>query len=870
MVEAIARDPERLGVYSLTKDEAALRSATISDVSYRLRLVVGRGTTYEGTVDVNFNVVKEEAPALWLDFKATEVHSLKVNGTEVTEISWVGGKLALGNLPQGAVHARVIFKNDYSTSGCGLHHFVDPEDGEEYLYTQFEPFYAHRMFPCFDQPDLKATFELSVSAPAEWKVISNTLVVGSEDPELPQVEGRTVTVFKPTLRISTYLYAVCAGPYVEFRVDENELGIPLGFYCRKTLAKHMVVELYSVPTILGFKFYNEYFDFTYPFEKYDQVFVPEFNFGAMENVGCVVYRDQFIFKEAPSQNDLIRVSHVFLHEMAHMWFGNLVTMKWWDDLWLNESFADYICFYAIDKGLPGAYPEVWQSFLDSKGWGYDTDQLPTTHPISCIVNSTDEVETNFDGISYSKGAACLQQLSFLVGEENFRTGLRKYMHKYQFSNSTFENLITMLNEEVEIDLHQWADSWIKTAGLNEIQPVLHTTEGRLDQLEIQQRAALADHATLRSHKIKAELYDSELNLESSFIIQVQPQESTIVSEVESRPAPSFVLLNSNDQDYVKFILTSQEIKQLKDSLYKITDPLARQIIYRSVWEQVRDLKVSGAEFVDLVVSNLPNEHNLFNVIFLLLIASEALDDYVPSGEANDAFSHSIFEAVVEKMKEPAVTPETILQLQKYIFIYANHTQDVEAAVHWLEAKSTGIPGFELTQGDRWKILKKFSARNIEHASALVAAESQEDSSDTGKYGVLYCQAASPSAESKATHWNKFVSEGETMSRYERNSAMAGFNQHRQESLLQEYSAKFFDSLHSVIATSKTEFSYDFTENLLPQYVEEATLIPLIKSALSQVPEGHAKISRFFIEKANLLEKHRVGKELSANYLANKA
>jgi aminopeptidase N len=854
---AVARDPEKQAVYSLTREEAFARSSVLSEVKYVMSLTLPKGDEYEGQLTVQFNLSDPAAP-LWLDFKAEEVHELAVNSANI-EVNWRRGKLHLAGLVAGANSVRVHFKNNYAKDGCGLHRFVDPEDNEVYLYTQFEPHYAQRMFPCFDQPDIKAVLELSVTAPQDWVVISNTPVASRS-----AVGGDVLTVFGPTARISTYLYAVCAGPYVEFRVDDNAAGVPLGFYCRKTLAPYFVLERYSEPTIKGFLFYNDFFNFPYPFGKYDQVFVPEFNAGAMENVGCVTYRDQYVFRDPPSRSQLLSVTITMLHEMAHMWFGNLVTMKWWDDLWLNESFADYICFYAISKALP-EYPEVWQSFLVRKGWGYATDQLPTTHPISLIVPGTADVETIFDGISYSKGASVLKQMSFLVGEEQFRAGLRKYMAKYQFSNATFGDLVVMLDQEVELDLQSWADIWVRTAGLNELQPEVTSSEGKVTSFQIVQTPALAAHTTLRPHKIIAELYDADLNLTTSLTVNVQAQGVTEVVELHGTPAPAFVLLNGGDKAFVKVLLNPSSLAVLKENLYKISEPLSRQLIYRALWDMVRDLKLSGAEFADVVSSHLARETSLYNTTYTLDILNAALSCYVPEGPHKEAFYKSIFAAIVHKMRG-ASDDFTLVQLQKYIFGYVSHADDLATVVHWLTTRDTGIPGLVLSQADRWKILKLLSAKEVQQSLELVEAELRDDPSDTGRLAHLYCQNALPTSESKAEWWAKYTSgEAAKLSRYERESAMSGFVQLKQKELLAPYAQAYFDTVLGIIANYEQEYSLDFATELLPEFAEEDFLIERIVGTV--VPEGYSRITRYFTDRVDLLRKYKVGKQLSAEYLA---
>mmetsp|Transcript_549 Transcript_549/g.731 ORF Transcript_549/g.731 Transcript_549/m.731 type:complete len:866 (+) Transcript_549:6344-8941(+) len=863
MADHVARDPEKQAVYSLLREEAFARSSVLSDVKYILSLNLPTGDEYEGKATVEFNLSDPAVP-MWLDFKADEVHELSVNSQNI-EVSWLRGKLHLQGLQEGHNSVTIVFKNSYAKDGCGLHRFVDPEDQEVYLYTQFEPHYAQRMFPCFDQPNIKAVLELTVKATSKWRVIANTPIKSASEPD---EAGEVVTSFEPTARISTYLYAVCAGPYVEFRVDENAAGVPLGFYCRKTLAPFFVLERYSEPTIKGFLFYNDFFNFKYPFGKYDQVFVPEFNAGAMENVGCVTYRDQYVFRDPPSRRQLLGVTITLLHEMAHMWFGDLVTMKWWDDLWLNESFADFICFYAISKALSDVYPEIWQAFLVRKGWGYATDQLPTTHPISLIVPGTADVETIFDGISYSKGASVLKQLMYVVGENHFKTGLQKYMFKHQFGNATFDDLIEILDEEVSLDLKAWADIWVRTAGLNELKAVTtesETAPGTIKHFEVVQTSALPQHATLRPHKILVELYDSELSLETSFFIDVPALERIDLPVLHGRPIPAFVLLNADDQDFVKVIVDSSALPTLKQNLFKIEQPLSRQLIYRAMWDMVRDLKLSGAEFVDIVSFHLARETSLYNATYALDILSAALHGYIPESDHKKAFYNRIFAAIIEKIRT-APDEHTLTQLQKYLFSYVSHDEDLETVVNWLVTKETGIPGVNLSQADRWEILKLLSVKDAARANELVTAELETDKSDTGKLSHLYCQNAYPIAENKADWWAKYTNgEAAKLSRYERESAFSGFVQDQQKELLEPYAQAYFDKVLEIIGGFEQEYSLDFATYLLPTFADDDFLIEKIQWTV--VPEGYSRISRYYTDKVDLLKKYKVGKQLSTEYLA---
>lgn len=408
-----------------------------------------------------------------------------------TEFDYSGKRIFLDSLNKGQNQVFILFSRKYAKDGCGLHHSVDSVDGQEYLHTQFEPSYASKMFPCFDQPNIKGVLSLKVLAPADWLVLSNenSQYTGPLNTKQTVFEfGVTSnTVFHDfitTKTISTYLYAVCAGPYYEYREDINEIGIPLGVYCRQSIKQDLTPSIYINWTIQGFKFYQSFFDIPYPFTKYDQVFVPEFNFGAMENVGCVIYRESLILKPETSKLDQCRVCNVFLHEMAHVWFGNLVTMNWWDDLWLNESFATFISHLAQSVCLEDTM--VWDTFLRMKNVAYHSDKLITTHPVSLTVENTSKAESIFDAISYGKGAALLKQLFFLVGEQKFKEGIHWYLSRNAWKNTTFEDFIAAMSGEE--NMKEWGKSWVKSAGVNTLCANYTVEQGKIASFEVLQTA----------------------------------------------------------------------------------------------------------------------------------------------------------------------------------------------------------------------------------------------------------------------------------------------------------------------------------------------------------------------------------------------
>jgi aminopeptidase N len=862
-------------LYRLTQQEAQLRGSIVSNVKYDLRQTLSKSESYAGHLLVSFTS-SDDCSSLWLDFKGSKVDSLTVNST-VIEVVHKNNQIRLGQVRKGENLVEIVFHNKYSRDGLGLHYFKDPEDQEVYLYTQFEPFSANRMFPCFDQPDLKALFDFVVKAPASWKVISNenaVKVAKEYERPMPVVEGYSsdeeelVHVFPGKFRLSTYLYALCAGAYVEHRHDQNEVGLPLGLYCRKSMDKYLVPERYFHWTVEGQKFYKEFFDFPYPFSKYDQVFVPEFNMGAMENVGCVTYRDQYIFKDPPSDVQLHRVCNTFLHEMAHMWFGNLVTMKWWDDLWLNESFATFMSSLAIDTQLTSQFPAAWREFLGSKGWGYATDQLSTTHPISTPVGSTTETETNFDGISYSKGSAVLKQLYFLVGGKVFQRAMGRYMKRFQFNNAEFGDLIKFIGAAAfedgnSLDIQAWAASWILTAGLNELRPCVSYNDGKIEQLVIEQTPALSAHATLRNHTIIVEAFDHELRSVKKVKVLVKAQSQTTVEELAGVQA-SVVILNVEDWGYCKIRIDEASLTHLKKNLIKIEDPLTRQLVYRALWDMVRDIKLSAVEFVEFVIQQFPHETDSGIANYSLEITNAALYNYIPSCIYKETLAHQVFSMILSRIQGP-LSKESSMIYQKALKLFIYHPDDIKLALNWVEQKSTNIENFTLGQLDRWSIIKKFSGISSE-AAKYVAAEVEHDLSDTGRLSKLYCESAYPDKANKERVWTEIMENGEKLSRYERESIMSGFNVERQREVLEEFGQKFFDIVLNVVAERDKEFYIDFTSHLIPTFMEDAWVIEKMEEIIPKFPEDKFEVVREMKEAAEYLRKFKNGKELSRSYI----
>ena len=795
----------------LTQDEAAVRAAVIADVHYQMDLdLQPKAERYRGDVTLTFS--SATAGETFLDFTGATIHRLEVNGQEVASPRWNGYRLHLDGIVTGENTVRVAYENEYNHTGSGLHQFIDPEDGEEYLYSNFEPFEAHWMFPGFDQPDIKAQYSLSVSAPASWVLIAN----GREESRGTLPDGRQRVQFHRTKTFSTYLFALIAGPYEVFTSAWED--IPLGFYARKSLAPHVDQEELFQVTQQGLAWYSEFFNYRYPFEKYDQVFVPEFNAGAMENVAAVTHTERLVFRDPPTDNDRLDRAEVILHEMAHMWFGNLVTMRWWNDLWLNESFATYMSYLCMDGAT--RFQGGWQVFNSGmKNWAYTEDQRVTTHPISGVVRDTDETFLNFDGITYGKGASVIKQLVAAIGADGFREGMRRYFAKHDYGNTTLEDWLDSLGEGAGRNLHPWAQAWLETASLNTVAAVVELDGDRIANLTLEQTAS-PEYPTLRPHTLEVALVRDEggtLSVES--IPATIDGASTSVPAAVGRPAPQLTFPNYGDHGYLKVALDGASVEFVRKSLDRIEDPLLRMLIWQTLWTMVRDQQLKSTDFLDLAIAKVvtEQEHNLVESILGKLSAT--VSRYVPEDQ-KAAAAHRMFVAAWDALQRVDDADMKIIW-GRTLFGVALNREDVIFACEVADEVRTA-PGFTVDQDMRWSAAASAVAHDLDGAWARVERERERDRSDRGQRAEIRSSVSRPDAAGKREAWEKFASEEGYGSLHLTNAAMSGFHWWIQAPLLEPYVEAFFVALPEIFEHRENEFAQRFFSSLWPGYrVEQA-------------------------------------------------
>jgi aminopeptidase N len=790
---------------TLTRDEARERARLLDVHSYRVDLdLTGGETTFTSVTTVAFGCARPGASS-YIDLTAPAVHEIVLNDAVVPLSAHDGDRITLTGL-RAENELRVVADCAYSRSGEGLHRFADPADGAVYLYSDLETFDAHRVYACFDQPDLKATFELAVTAPSGWQVVSN-MAAGS-DPE-PAGGGAARWHFLPSPVMSTYITAVAAGPYHVAR-DEYD-GIPLGVYCRQSLAPYLdAAEIFEV-TRQGFGFFHGAFGMRYPFGKYDQLFVPEYKAGAMENAGCVTFLESYIFRSRVTDFAHQSRAETILHEMAHMWFGDLVTMRWWDDLWLNESFASWAAAQAQSQAT--RWRGAWTTFAQiDKAWAYRQDQLPSTHPIAADIPDIAAVEVNFDGITYAKGAAVLKQLVAYVGLDNFLAGVREYFSQHAWSNATCGDLLAALAEASGRDLSGWAKQWLETAGVNTLRPEYTVTPGgTFAEFAVRQEAPPA-HPVLRDHRIAVGLYDrTPGGLVRRHRVEADiTGERTVLAELAGQARPDLVLVNDDDLTYAKIRLDPHSLGTLLASIGEFRETLPATLCWASAWDMCRDAEVAARDYVRLVLAGVGSVTDISVAETLLRQASVALRRYT-----DPAWRPAGLEMAAASLREllEQAPPGSDAQLAfAQAFARLAVARDDLDLLAGLLAGSRPAGGLTVDTELRWTMLHRLVSRGAAGA-AEIDAEHARDATDAGARHAASCRAAIPDPAAKQAAWEQIVSGSLPNAMFR--AVLAGFADPDRLDLLQPYHQRYFGEVGRIWREWGTDMAQWFVANAYP-------------------------------------------------------
>jgi aminopeptidase N len=816
---------------NLTRQEAQERGALVDVRSYDVALDLTTGDeVFRSTTTVRF-AAHAPGSSTFVDHIAREVRSVVLNGVALDVAAVVDGPRIL--LDDLAVENELTVVSDalYVNTGEGLHRFVDPVDGEVYLYSQFEVPDSRRVFAVFEQPDLKATFRFTITAPARWQVISN-----QPTPE-PTIEGEIGTWrFGETPRISSYVTALVAGPYWVTRdslTSASGREIPLGIFCRASLAEHMDAEAIFATTKAGFAFYEEQFQVPYPFAKYDQLFVPEFNAGAMENAGCVTFTEAYVFRSKVT--DAVRERRVvtILHELAHMWFGDLVTMRWWNDLWLNESFAEWASTLATAEATE--WTHAWTTFQAmEKTWAYRQDQLPSTHPIVAEIRDLEDVQVNFDGITYAKGGSVLKQLVAWVGIESFMRGLGEYFRKHAYGNTELSDLLVELEAASGRDLSGWASLWLETAGVNTLRPVIETTQdGIVTAFSIAQTAT-AEHPTLRPHRIAVGFYDERKGqLQRIHRIELDIDgASTTVPQLVGHQRPALILLNDDDLAYAKIRLDDASTSVALDRLSRIEDPLARALVWGAAWDATRDAETPATDYVELVLANVGAETESTTVRLALAQLAQAVRTYV-APERRAGLVETTGDRLWQLAREAKAGSDLQLQLVQSFAGLASSPAHVATLQGLLDGSET-LKGLEVDADLRWQILDGV-VLNGAAGDAEIDALLATDDTATGRQFAARARATIPTAEAKERAFATVADEAGSSNLIVRYTGM-GLQHVNDPAVLATLVDRYHDALIPIWESRTYQIAEGLIVGLYPSVVASEALVAASRRWLEAHPD----------------------------------
>lgn len=825
--------------------EAENRAKRISHVKYNLAFKIeAEKTFFSGTNEITFQLSDATQP-LTIDFADGEILAITLNGKPLEKTHYNGFFFVLPaqsitdtttpTLKTGENHVNVQFRHPYSKDGTGLYRFKDPEDGRVYTYTHFEPYDANKLFPCFDQPNLKAYYRLQVQAPLDWVVIS-----AAREEKVETVDKQKNWFFPETGPFSTYVFSLHAGPYVSWQSKAGT--IPLRLFARQTMAKYVHYEEWFTITRQGFEFFEKYFAYPYPFKKYDQVIVPDFNTGAMENVAAVTFKEKYLQRGASTYSERESLANVILHEMAHMWFGNLVTMQWWNDLWLNESFATYMATLASAENTE--FKNAWRTFTASmKEWAYQEDQLVTTHPIETPVASTEVAFVNFDGITYAKGASSLKQMAYLLGAEPYQKGVQNYFQQYAFNNAERKDFIAALEKNSHKSLQQWTKEWLQSAGLNSVEATYQCNKQNLiSSFELQQKPPKDSSSNIREHSMEVALLSGNpLHVTQS--AKITYRATAKIAEFEGTPCPDVVLLNYHDYDYIKAHIDNKSLAILRTRLGKITDPLIRTLFWQSLKEMVTDAEISALSFLDIVFHNFggETEENLVAGSDEPQDLETENDSYIVEGVGNfinrtrdllpiaPANAKRYSDSISKKIEDffwnqlALARPGSDLQLQWYdLYVASAKTVPALSRLVALLSGNQTINGLKIDQERRWKTIIRLATMGHSQAESIRTAESKKDGSERGIISTLSAEAAMPNLAIKEK-WFKQITTGSDLSLARQEAILNNLFPPEQIELKRLFADKYLDALQRMKHFADNELLGLFASKVAPAFCEQTSV-----------------------------------------------
>lgn len=825
---------------NLTRIEAIERRGIVTTHSYQIALdLTGSESVFRSTTTITFDAT--EGSSTFLDAITHTVHSITLNGENVPVSAADGTRIALNDL---STHNVVVVDADmmYTNTGEGLHRFVDPVDDKVYLYSQFEVPDSRRVFAVFEQPDLKATFQFTVTAPAEWAVISN-----SPSPVPVRHGDVAVHEFAATPRISSYITALIAGPYVSVHSELTSVdgrSIPLGIYVRESLAEHLDADYIFDITRKGFDYFENAFGVPYPFEKYDQLFVPEFNAGAMENAGAVTFTEVYVFRSKVT--DAIRERRVvtILHELAHMWFGDLVTMKWWNDLWLNESFAEWASTIATAEATE--WTEAWTTFQAmEKSWAYRQDQLPSTHPIMASITDLEDVQVNFDGITYAKGGSVLKQLFAWVGREAFFAGVSAYFRKHAWGNTELADLMVELEAASGRDLSTWTTQWLETSGVNTLRPDMTCdADGIITGFAVLQ-SAHPDYPTIRPHRLAIGIYRRD----QGSVVRVHrveldvEGERTEVPELVGLHRGDLILINDDDLAYAKIRLDEVSLRTAIAELSTIADPLARSLVWGSAWDATRDAEMSARDYITLVIDNIAPETESTTIRTLLAQLSTSVRMYADPDQRP-----SLLESTADALWSLASTADAASDAQfQFVRAFAQmaYTPLHGSLLRELRDGTKTLPGLTIDTDLSWDLLEGMVLAGVADETEIAAAHAA-DTTANGNQTAARVRATMPNAAAKRAVFDELTHNDDAPNAIVNHTAL-GFGHVNEPQILADIVDDYFAMLTTIWDSRTYQIASYLIQGLYPAALANQELVDASTAWLHNNAEAPAALRRMIIE-----------------------